>query len=313
MPLDPPDRIAEIRVDTTAGCPGEAAFLALVAERAPPDWRIQGSPGERAVDQRFGVTFALEPSGTARGTLEGGGEARSIEGASCTTVAEAVAFSLVLRLREAMRAPPISPKAEAAPPPRPPPAAQPAPTPERRSFTPWFEAGTELSAAWGTAPNPLGGGLFVGAGATLGAFTPGLRATLVRGFVGRPDAFVNAGFEAYGLRFDTCPVTARVWRLRISPCLGVGISALALQTGLDVIVDIQDLDGSAPELANPRVNVLAIARTTVRTVDPLLLELSLGLTANPIVEGYSFEDHAQAWEGSVLGPFVAAAVGVSIE
>ena len=75
----------------------------------------------------------------------------------------------------------------------------------------------------------------------------------------------------------------------------------------------QDLEGTADGPANPRVNVLALARTQIRTVDPLLLELSLGLTANPVVEGYSFDDHPQAWEGSVLGPFVGVALGTSIE
>lgn len=312
MPLDPPDRVAEVRVESTAGCPSEQAFLALVEEKAPTDWEIQG-PGDPGAHPRFVVALGVDPSGAARGVLEGGGEARVIEGASCATVAEAIAFSLVLRLREAKRPETVVPGVAPAPAPSPSAPIVPPPRGAPTRATPWLQSGTELSAAWGTTPNPLGGALFIGAGVTLGAFTPGLRASIVHGFVGRPEPLVNASFEAYGLRLDTCPITARIWRLRISPCLGVGVSATALQTGADVVVDIQDVDGVADRIASPRVNVLVLARTQVRTVDPLLLELSLGLTANPVVEGYSFDDHPQAWEGSVLGPFVGVALGVSIE
>lgn len=320
MPVDPPDRIAEVRVETMVGCPNEGAFLALVRSKAPPEWQIRGpgEPREGAPAPQFVVALGVDPTGEARGRLEGGGEARVIEGTQCATVAEAIAFSLVLRLQETKHqtavapsvppAPAASPSAPGIPPPVAPPRLA-----DRDRARLWFQAGAELSATWGTTPNPLGGALFVGAGATLGAFTPGLRASFVHGFVGRPDPLANASFEAYGLRVDTCPITARIWRLRVSPCVGVGIYAIALQTGADVVIDVQDPEGTADGLANPRVNILALARTQVRTVDPLLLELSLGLTANPVVEAYSLDEHAQAWEGSVLGPFVAVALGTSIE
>lgn len=286
----------------------------MVRAKAPPSWDVV----EAAPDADARASIRLEPSTGGRvavGHLAGSLGARDLEGASCATVAEALAFSVALRLPDHVEPPRAEPPRGAAPqvPPVARPVPRPRPEPPARPH-PLVEVGAETQFAWGLAPSPWAAGLFTGVHLRgLGLFTPGLRATFSHGFPGRPDADAVAVFERYALRLDTCPIGGDTWRLHFSGCVGVGVEALALQTGESTVVEVVHGEDVTEEPAPLRVNVLAAARTELRILDPLSLELTLGLVLNPRVEGFAFDEQGQAFESAPLAPFAGLGLGVSIE
>ncbi|MFO0619198.1 MAG: hypothetical protein U0414_41800 [Polyangiaceae bacterium] len=311
--------ILELHVAAMPGCPDPIEVVAMAQAKAPPGWTVLAHAEE--ADAR--AVISLDPGageGPSVGRLDGSLGARSLEGATCATVAEALTFALALRLPSGVDSPRVDPPRPqprpAQPAPVPGTAARPADAPDRESRPhAVVEVGGETSFAWGLAPSPWAAGLFAGVHLRgVGAFTPGLRTTFLRGFPGRPDAEANAVFERFAVRLDTCPIGADAWRLHLSGCVGVGIEALSLQTGESTVVEVVSRDDSVTDSpATVRVNVLAALRTQVRAVDPLLLEVTTGIVLNPAVEGFAFDDRGQAFESSGLAPFVGVALGVSIE
>lgn len=306
--------ILALDVTTTTGCPDPVEVVAMARSKAPPGWDVVTEA--RDADAR--ASIRLDPPGEGRpaaGHLTGSLGSRDLEGSSCATVAEALAFAVALRLPDRLEPPRVGPPRVSPPVARPTPIARPPAEPiDPTRPHPLVEIGAETQFAWGLAPSHWAGGLFTGVHLRgLGLFTPGLRATFLHGFPGRPDPEANAVFERYALRLDTCPIGGDTWRLHISGCVGVGIEALALQTGESTIVEVVRGGDIAEEPAPLRMNVLAAARTDVRVVDPLRLELTLGLVLNPGVEGFSFDEHGQAFESAPLAPFVGLGLGVSIE
>lgn len=307
--------ILELHVTTTTGCPDPIEVVAMAQGKAPADWNIVMASAD--ADARASIDLAPPRDGAAaHGHLDGTFGARDLDGSTCATVAEALAFSLALRLPRHVDAP--TPPADT--PPRPtrrpdPPRASPVvPLEDPAHPHALVEMGMETQFAWGLAPSPWAGGVLAGVHLRgMGLFTPGLRTTLLHGFPGRPDPEANAVFERWAVRLDTCPIGADTSRLHVAGCVGVGIEALALATGESTAVEVITRDEVTDRPATFRVNVLAAARIDVRVADPFRLELTAGLVLNPGVEGFAFDEHGQSFESAGLAPFLAIAPTVSIE